>query len=180
MGKYIKGLLQSEYEKKITSSGISDFVVVNTVGISGVDNNLMRGDFCNKGIGLIVVSNSLFRRALVNCKMDSATPLIDGPCAIMYGGDSIVNVAREIKEWGKKIPVLKIKGAYLEGTALDSQAAEGLSKMSTRSELQGEILTLAKSPGSRLASAIGGPAGIIAGCIKSIIDKGEASEKEAA
>jgi len=42
------------------------------------------------------------------------------------------------------------------------------------------IITLAKSPGAKLAGAIGSPASIIAGCIKTIVDKGEDAEKQAA
>jgi hypothetical protein len=38
-------------------------------------------------------------------------------------------------------------------------------------ELQGEIVVLAASPGRNLAGAIAGPAGAIAGCIKSLVEK---------
>jgi large subunit ribosomal protein L10 len=176
MSSYMKGLLQSEYEGRFAE--IEEFLVIETTGVNGNENNEMRGSLKEKGIKLATVKNAMMRRALATLKKDAAVELFgSGPCTVAYGGDSVVDVAKAVAEWGKTIESVKIRGAFVDGCAMDDDGAQALSKMPSRAELQGAIVMLANSPGARLAGAIAGPGGVIAGCIKGLIDK---LEKEAA
>ncbi|MGE5293245.1 MAG: 50S ribosomal protein L10 [Solirubrobacterales bacterium] len=180
MSKFVKQLVQAQFEKKITAEEVRDFMVISTKGVGGVDNNVMRGALKQKGIRVLVVKNSLFTRVLRDQKMESAAGLFSGPCAIVYGGDSIVDAAKELQTWFKKVPALELKGAFVDGTLFDGKGAEQLSTMPTRVELQGRVVSCVLSPGGRVAGALKGPAGVLAACVKSIIEKAEKAEKQAA
>jgi large subunit ribosomal protein L10 len=173
MSKYVKGLLQAQLEKKMADQNVREFLIVSLKGVKGTENNQMRGELLKKGIGLTMVKNSLFKRALSSLEMEPAAALFDGPCAIAYGGDSIVDVAKQMVDWVKKVPKIELRGAFLDGAALDAKAAESISKMPTRAELLGRIVTLAQSPARSLVAILAGPAQRVAGCIDAIVDRGE-------
>jgi ribosomal protein L10 len=66
-----------------------------------------------------------------------------------------------------------VDGSVMKG---DNKVVE-LSKMPTRVELQGQIVQIALTPGSKLAGAILSQGSAIAGCLKTLIEN---KEKEAA
>ncbi|MCU0913614.1 MAG: 50S ribosomal protein L10 [Planctomycetes bacterium] len=177
MSKYIKQLVQAQLAKKVGDETIDDFLVVSMKGVGGIDNNVMRGALKQKGIRVLVVKNSLFARALRDRKMEGAAALFSGPCAVVYGGDSIVDMAKEMIAWTKKVKAIEIKGAFTDGTLFDSKGAEALSRMPSRAELLARDVACVLAPGARVGGALLGPGGRIAGCLKSIIEK---AEKQAA
>ena len=170
MSKYVKGLLEKQLENKFTD--VTDFVVFDFKGIGGNDNNEMRGVLKEKGIGITLVKNAMMRRALESLdRGDAGTLFLEGPTAIAFGGDSVVDIAKEMEGWVKKFELVNFKGAFVDGTVVDAAGAKSLAKMKSRVELQGEVVLIAQSPGSNLAGAITGPAGAIAGCIKTLVEK---------
>ena len=175
MSKFVKELMVEDFRKRF--GGLTEFLVVSVSGVSGNDNNQMRGTLLEKNIRVSIVKNSIMRKALAAAEKTGVSELFaSGPRAIAYGGDSVVDVAKDVEFWVKKLSTLEIKGAYIDGEVLDAASARELSKMLSRAELQGQVVMLAASPGRRIAGAITGPAGCIAGCIKTIIENAEKQE----
>ncbi|MBN1788695.1 MAG: 50S ribosomal protein L10 [Sedimentisphaerales bacterium] len=176
MSKYIKEMLVKELQGKFTD--VNEFIIVDMTGVGGIENNLLRGELGQKGIKIMMVKNAAMRQALKELDMAPAVDLFTaGPCTVVYGSDSVVDVAKEFKAATDGKVKIKFRGAYTDGAALDEAAAANLVNMKSRVELLGDIVMLANSPARRLAGAIAAPGGIIAGCLKTIA---EGQEKEAA
>ncbi len=172
MSKFIKELLQKQTESLF--GNVKEFVVINTDGVSGNDNNAMRAALSEKGIKLRVVRNSLMRKAVAALDMPVAKQLFtSGPCTVVFGGDSVVDVAKEVVTIAKKIKTIELRGAYVDGTLVIGEGVVALSKMPNRAELQSQVAGIILSPGSKVAAAAMAPARAIAGCLKTIIDKAE-------
>ena len=169
MSKKIKGIMEQEFKHRFED--VNEFMVVSLRGVGGNDNNDLRGELLSKQIEVKVVKNSLAVRAFGQLGIKGLEDIFVGPCAVIYGGDNIVDVAKEVAKWDKKLDKMEIKGGCIEGEVLDAERAKGISKMLTRAEQQGVVVQLALSPGSRLASAIGAPGSVIAGAIKALVEK---------
>lgn len=178
MSYFVKGLVQSDYAKRF--AGMKDFVVISTMGVSGVDNNIMRGELKQKGLRAVVVTNNLMRRATDELGLAGASELFhSGQCTVVYGEEGTAGTAaKEVMVWAKKLKAIELKGAYLDGMVAQGEAGlKTVASMPTRAEQQGQIAQIALTPGSNLAGAILSGGGAIAGCVKSLIEK---LEKEAA
>ena len=178
MSKPLKNLITNELKSRY--SELDSILIVNPIGIKANDTVELRRGLREKKIRMEVVKNSMLKRAVAGTQLEVVSELLEGSCAVVSGGDSIVDVAREIVEWNKKLPALEIKGAVVEGKVLDGAGTKELAKMPTRPELLGQVVQLAQSPGSNLAGAIAGPASRIAGCIKALQEKLEQGESAAA
>jgi large subunit ribosomal protein L10 len=128
----------------------------------------------------MVVKNSLARQAFRELGLDAAADLLDGPCAVAWGGDGVVSVVRELLDIHKESPALTVKAAVLEGEPFGPERVEELSKFPTRPEAIATVVSLALSPGRRLGGCLLAPGGALAGILKSIEEKQGGGEEAAA
>ena len=150
MSKPVKELVKKELVKRL--GGVSSLAVVGFTGIDAVTTRIIRGKLREKDIRLSVVKNAVARQAFKSLGLDGAETMLDGPCALAYGGDSVVTIVRELLEIGKKeAPKLTVKAALLDGDIFGPERIDELSKYPTRPEAIGRVISSVLSPGSVLA-----------------------------
>jgi len=176
MSKRMKSLITAELQNKF--KGADSVVVVDYIGIDSKTTGGMRADLRKKKVKFTVVRNAMAAKALEAVGLKGAGSLFKGTNAVVYGGESIVDLVKELVEQAKKIEKLKIKGSVVDGQLLDSKATSALAKLPNKKELQSMIVGQILGPGRKLAGQLKGPASKIAGQIKAVEEK--AKEKEAA
>ena len=175
MSKQVKKMIVDDMRRSF--SGVQDVVVVSINGVDGIQNNQMRLALRRKNIHIQVVKNTLAKRLFDELGLGPAAKFLDGPSAVAWGGPSIVELAKEISDWVAKIKKLQIKGGATAGMPLTSEQVKALSKLPSREELLGCIVSLALSPARRVAALVNSPAGRIVGQLKT---KAESAPADAA
>lgn len=171
MSKRIKSLIATELQKRLT--GADSVVIVDYSGISANDTNKLRTGLRKKNVRMTVVPNAMGARALDSVGLKGVGKLLVGTNAVVYGGDSIVDLVKEIVAQAKDVEKLKIKGSMVEGQLLDKKATEALASMPNKKELQSMIAGQILGPGRKLAGQIVGPGRTLAGQVKAVLEKAE-------
>ncbi|MBM81114.1 MAG: 50S ribosomal protein L10 [Planctomycetaceae bacterium] len=171
MSKRIKQLMIADLKGRVGET--SDFLVIDSSKMDAITDNQFRLALRAKDISVLTVRNSLAKKAFGELGVDALDPILEGPSTVVWGGEDIVALSKEIAKWAKEIGELEIKGGAVEGSTLDASAVDALSKSPSREELIGKIAMLALSPGGNIAGALLGPVGTVCGQIKSKAEEEE-------
>jgi len=175
MSKPIKELMLAAYTERFKD--IDNALLIDIRGIAANDNNTLRLGLAKKDIRITVVKNTLARKAFSGTGLEPLTFALKGPSALAYGADSVVEVARELVGWARKLDRLTLKAAVLDGELFDGDAAVArLSQYPTKIEALARVVKLLLAPAGTVVSAALGPASQIAGIVKEITDRLEKGE----
>ena len=174
MSKYVKELVTRDIKRQL--DGVQDAVLVNYVGMDANTTNELRGELEGKDIHMLVVKNSLARRATEGSQLAPAFEGASGQVAVCWGSTDFVSLVKEIVRLDKdeaKYGKFKASGGVMDGERLDADGLKAVSKWPSREEqislLVGQIL----GPGAQLSAAMLGPGAALASQIKK---KGEGDE----
>ncbi len=174
MSKYVKELVTRDIRRRL--EGVEDAVLVSCVGMDANTTNQLRAELDEKEIRMLVVKNSLARRATEGSSLAPAFEGATGQVAVCWGSSDFVSLAKEVVRLDKdstKFDKLVAAGGVMDGEKLDADGLKAVSKWPSREEqisiLVGQIL----SPGRTLNAALLGPGATLNSQIKS---KGEDDE----
>ncbi len=167
MSKPIKELILADYNKRFDD--VEAALVIDIRGMDANDNNALRLDLASKDIRVTIVKNSLARKAFAGTGLEPIIGSLQGPSALAYGAESVVDVAREMVAWARKLEHLELRAAVLDGELFEGQAGVArLSQYPTRLEAQARAVQLVLTPAATLVAAMLGPPSGILSIVKEI------------
>lgn len=175
MSKPVKEMIMSDYQQRFAE--VDSALVIDIRGIDANENNTLRNTLREKGIKVTIIKNTLARKSFAGTGLEALAPGLEGPSALAYGDVSVVNIARELVDWAKKVQNLELKGAVLEGIYFEGEAGvKRLSEFPTKEEAQGKVVQLVLTPAQNVVGAVAGPGSTVLSLIKQIEEKLEKGE----
>jgi ribosomal protein L10 len=173
MSKLVKNLVTDHLKQRL--DGVQDLLLLNVSGLDAHRAFKLRKDLRGKNIQLLMIKNSLARRATEGTVLAPAFEGLTGSAAVLFGGDDLISLAKEVarllkdKEYAK----LESRGGVMDGARLSPEQVEQVSKWPSRAEQLSLLLGQILSPGATLAGQLTAAGGALASQIK---QKGEEQE----
>jgi large subunit ribosomal protein L10 len=179
MSKMVKDLITDHLKHRIGDA--NHLFVVNIVGLDAIKNSTLRKQLREKGMQMMVVKNTLARRATEGTVLAPAFASAVGTSAVIWGDMDAPVLAKEIVRLQalKEMAPFEAKGGVVDGSALSAAEVAAVAKWPTREEQLSLLLGQILSPGALLVSQLGSIGGALASQIKQH-SEGEESGGEAA
>jgi large subunit ribosomal protein L10 len=119
----------------------------------------LRSDAAGGDVDYRVAKNSVLRRAAADSPADVLTEQFNGPTAIAISYGDPAALAKILVDYSKENEVFELKGALLDGRALDQGEIATLATLPSLDELRGMLVGLLQAPAGKLARLLKEPGG---------------------
>lgn len=173
MSKYVKQLMTDELKNRW--EGVGEALLVDVIGMEANQTVALRKRLREKNISLMVVKNSLARRATEGTALAAAFEGAEGTLAVAWGAEDIVSLAKEVTAATEdaEFKGLEARGGVMDGAKMSPEDVKQVSKWPSREELISIVAGQILSVPSEIASQLTSPAVDIASQIKTLEERAE-------
>lgn len=148
----------------------SHFYLTDTAQLNAANTSALRRECFNRDIKMIVVKNTLLKRALEQTGRDfeEIFGVLKGSTSIMFSNTGNVP-AKVIKDFRRKNDKPVLKGAYVEESFyIGDDQLDALVAIKSKDELLGDLIALLQSPAKNVISALQSGSNIIHGVLETL------------
>ncbi len=154
-----KAEIISELEQFFSNGKV--VIVTDLTGLSVAEFTGFRRTLAKDNAKLRVAKNTLVKRAIGESEFKQLETLAKGPSAFIVGYDDPAQPAKTVTDYLKQIKKGTVRGAVLEGKALNADDVKGLASLPSKEQLLSSIM-------GSLDSGAQGIAGILSAVIRDI------------
>ncbi len=158
---------------KETIGAYAHFYIADIGGLNSAKSSNLRRLCDKKDVKLVVVKNTLLRKALESLESDYSQlfDVLKGETSIMFS-NSGNEPAKIIKEFSKGNEKPVLKAAYVEESFyIGANQLETLVSIKSKNELIGDIVSLLQSPAKNVVSALQSGGSTIHGVLQTLAER---------
>lgn len=166
-----KAVVINELAQKLKDA--SHFYLTDISSLNAEDTSNLRRKCFEKDIELLVVKNTLLRKAMEQSEKDYSEmfEVLKGATSVMFTEAASVP-GKLIKELRKKSDKPVVKAAYVEETVyIGDNMLDTLATIKSKNELIADVISLLQSPAKNVISALQSGGQTITGVLKTLSEK---------
>ena len=134
-----------EIAQKLRDAKVAIFT--NYRGLTDKDMADLRGRMRPAKVDYQVVKNTLTRFAAQKAAIDvDLSAILEGPTAIVFGYDDVIQAAKAINDYPRTSRLLEIKAGLLENRLLSAAEVTSLAMLPAKPQLQAQVLGTMTAP----------------------------------
>jgi len=172
MSKYVKELMMDQIRSDL--SGSRSLLILDLKGLDAITEHQFRRDMRKKSIRVRALKNSLAKRIFSEMGMDGLSIYLEGPSVLVWGGDGVAELAKEVSTQVKTLKKPEIKGGAVDGVVIGPNQVEDITKLPSREQLIGRVVSLTLAPVQRILALATAPAGSLMSQLK-VLSEGDSA-----
>lgn len=154
MSKFVKNAITNDLKSRW--EGVDDALLVEVASLEANKTVELRKQLREKSIHMLVVKNSIARRATEGTSLGNAFDGAGGSTAVVWGAEDIVSLAKEVTKFSESddFEEFATKGGVMDGAKLSPEEVKQVSKWPSRTEQLSILMGQVLGPASTLSGQL--------------------------
>ncbi len=121
-------------------------IILKYSGVSSPDMSSLRKSLKGAGADLLVVKNSIARRAMKDLGLEGLIPSVQTPCGMVFFKEEPVDTSKILCAFRKEHEKLLLEGGMLQDKVLSLKDIEVMSTLPSKDVLRGKVVVALNGP----------------------------------
>jgi large subunit ribosomal protein L10 len=166
IGQLVKETSESRIKDSFKAS--QGLIIVKYSGVSSPDMSTLRKSLKSSGSDLLVVKNSIARRAMKELGLEGLIPSIQSPCGMIFFKTEPVDASRILCAFRKEHEKLVLEGGLLQDKLLTLKDIEVMSTLPSKDVLRGKVVVALNGPIAKFVIVLNGTLKKLVVCLDQI------------